>query len=176
MNLHLQNIIPSKKLFFILFLFYLIISFSRTRDHRRTKSPSRHRSHINDDRVAPSSKTEQQSQSESVPSSSPMTVPSTQQHKTLASIIEPAIEKTPSVPLLSNLSNNIQSVETNSLNQSNDTTDDKNSNGEKKRKKHHHHHHKKHRRHRSKSKKRHHSKDKESETIIDNTISITEAQ
>jgi hypothetical protein len=105
-----------------------------------------------------------------------MTVPSNQQHKTLASIIEPVIDKNPSVPLLSNPSNNIQSVETDSLNQSNDTTDDKNSNGEKKRKKHHHHHHKKHRRHRSKSKKRHHSKDNDTKTIIDNTISITEAQ
>ncbi|CAF1020088.1 unnamed protein product [Rotaria sordida] len=144
------------------------------RNHHRTKSRSRHRSQVNDDRIAPSSKTEEQSQSKSTLSTSPMTVPLDQQHTTLSSTIKPVIEENLSAPLLSNSSDYIQSTETNSMNQSNDTTEEKNSNSEKKRKKH-HHHHKKHRRHRSKSpnsksKKRHHSKDNDTETIVKNTM------
>jgi hypothetical protein len=141
----------------------LLFSFSRDRHHRRTKSRSR----VNDDRTAPSSKPEQQSQSESILSSSPMTVPSDHQRPTLSSIIEPVIEENPS--------NNIQSIPINH------TVEEENSTNEKKRKKHHHHHHKKHRRHRSKSqsstsKKSHRSKDNDKQTIVENSTSVIQTQ
>jgi hypothetical protein len=112
-----------------------------------------------------------------------MTVPSDQQRTTLSSTITPVIEE--NVPSLSNPSEDIQSTETNLINQSNDATEDKNSNSEKKRKKHHHHHHKKHRRHHSKSpnsksKKIHRSNDNDTKTMVENTttnsISVIEAQ
>jgi hypothetical protein len=157
----------------------------RDRDRDRTKSHSRQRSRVNDDRTAPLSKTEQHSQSESILSSSPMTVPSDQQRTTLSSKIEPVIEVNPSVPSLPNPSDNIQSTETTSVNQSNDQTEENTSSSGKKRKKHHHHHHKKHRRHRSKSpnsksKKRHHSKDNDTKTIVENvptnSTAVIEAQ
>jgi hypothetical protein len=63
MKVHLQNIsLRTKKI--ILFLFELIL-FSR--DHHRTKSDSRERLHVNDERTDASlSETEQQSQSESI--------------------------------------------------------------------------------------------------------------
>jgi hypothetical protein len=157
-----------------------MILYSRDRD--RTKSHSRQRSRANDDRTAPLSKIEQQSQSESILSSSPMTVPSDQQRTTLSSIIEPMIEENPSVPSLPNPSDNIQSTE---INSATDLKEESTSNNEKKRKKHHHHHHKKHRRHRSKSpnsksKKHHHSKDNETNPIVENistnSTPIIEAQ
>ncbi|CAF4633613.1 unnamed protein product [Rotaria sp. Silwood1] len=155
------------------------------RDHHRTKSRSRHRSHLNDDRTAPSSKTEEQSQSKSIVSTSPMTVPSGQQRTSLSSTIKSVMEENLSVPSLSKSSDYMQSIEKKIINQSNDTTEEKNSNSDKKRRKHHHHHHKKHRRHRSKSpnsksKKGHHSKDNDTETIVNNIMTnstpIIEAQ
>jgi len=54
-----------------------------------------------------------------------MTVPSDQQRTTLSSTIEPVIEENQSVSSLSNVSDNIQSTETNSANQSNDTAEEK---------------------------------------------------
>jgi hypothetical protein len=158
-----------------------MILYSRDRD--RTKSHSRQRSCANDDRTAPLSKIEQQSQSESILSSSPMTVPSDQQRSALSSIIEPVIEENPSVPSLPNPSDNIQPTETNSINPSTNVKEESTSNNGKKRKK--HHHHKKHRRHRSKSpnsksKKHHHSKDNDTNPIVENistnSTPIIEAQ
>ncbi|CAF3603690.1 unnamed protein product [Adineta steineri] len=169
----------------------------RNRDHRRTRTPSKHRSDVNDSRIFLSSKTEQKTQSESVRSSSPVTVSSDQRPRSLASKIEPVIDEKPSISILSNSSNNRTVIDSNSktiidekpssstLSISSDTRtvidsnskiEEKDFNNEKKRKKHHHHHHKKHRRHSSKSKKNNPSEDNDIKTFVDDRTSIIQAQ
>lgn len=163
---------------------FCISHYIRQVNHR-TKSSSRHDRQLNDDRIAPSSKYEEQSQSKSMSSTSPMTVPTNQKRSTLLSIIKPVIEDDISVPSISSTLGNVQLSQNNSMNRSNDITMENNRNSDKKRKKHYHHQHKKHQRRcsislNSKSKIQHHSEDDDMQTTINNemvnSIEIIETQ
>lgn len=163
---------------------FCISHYTRQVNHR-TKSSSRHDRQLNDDRIAPSSKYEEQSQSKSMSSTSPMTVPTNQKRSTLLSIIKPVIEDDISVPSISSTLGNVQLSQNNSMNRSNDITMENNRNSDKKRKKHYHHQHKKHQRRcsislNSKSKIQHHSEDDDMQTTINNemvnSIEIIETQ
>lgn len=123
---------------------HFFVDFSRDRPRR-----SRSRSHDNDDRRTSSSKTEQKSQNESIPSSVTVGTP-----PTLSSIVETVLPETSEASIEKDPKS---STEQSSIHPS--SLEENSSKSNKKHKK----HHKKHRRQRSKSKKRHRSKEKEKE-------------
>ena len=161
-DLHLPNNIPSKIIRRCVERFFSARRYF-SRDHHERERSSKHRSPKKEDRMTPSSKTDDRLQPELRLSSSPMPLLSDQKLTTLSSAITTVTS-----------SDHLLTTETNGNNSSNSIVNDADSNNERKRKKHHEHTQKKHHRRQrsnssnSASEKRHRSKDKDVKSIGEN--------